>query len=217
MCRCDARTQFLALWLTRAGEQFYDRLTRGEAAVTDLTARFNISQPIVSQHLATLRSAGRVRERRQGRFVYYRVEAKGLRPLFDWISHYQAFWLERLERLQTLLNEVDVMTTQAGTKSISLGYDLPHPPEKVWRALTDPKLLTMWLMATDLQPRVGISFTFKSDPTPWWDGIVHCQVLELDLHKRLSYSWQSGPESSPLDTVVSWTLTPTSSGALGSR
>jgi DNA-binding transcriptional ArsR family regulator len=85
----------------------YERLTRGEAAVKDLTARFDISQPAVSQHLATLRRAGLVSERREGRLVYYRVEPSGLRPLIDWITHYQAFWLERLGQLQTLLNEVD--------------------------------------------------------------------------------------------------------------
>jgi DNA-binding transcriptional ArsR family regulator len=85
----------------------YERLTRGEAAVKDLKARFDISQPAVSQHLATLRKAGLVSERREGRFVYYRVESKGLRPLVDWIAHYQAFWHDRLGRLQTLLNEMD--------------------------------------------------------------------------------------------------------------
>jgi uncharacterized protein YndB with AHSA1/START domain len=104
------------------------------------------------------------------------------------------------------------MNAQAETKSISLEYDLPHPPEKVWRALTEPKLLADWLMTTDMRPVVGNSFTFKSDPTPWWDGIVHCEVLELKPHTRLSYTWRSGPESSGLDTVVTWTLTPTPSG-----
>ena len=84
-----------------------ERLTRGEAAVKDLTARFAISQPAVSQHLATLRAAGLVSERREGRLVYNRVDLKGLRPLVDWIAHYQAFWLERLDRLQKLLKEMD--------------------------------------------------------------------------------------------------------------
>ena len=85
----------------------FERLTRGEAAVKDLTARFDISQPAVSQHLATLRNAGLVSERRDGRLVYYRVEPNGLRPLIDWIAHYQAFWLERLDRLQALLEEME--------------------------------------------------------------------------------------------------------------
>ena len=75
------------------------------AAVKDLTARFDISQPAVSQHLATLRRARLVSERRDGRLVYYRVEPKGLRPLIDWIAHYQTFWLERFDRLQVLLKE----------------------------------------------------------------------------------------------------------------
>jgi DNA-binding transcriptional ArsR family regulator len=77
----------------------FQRLTRGEVAVKDLTAGFDISQPAVSQHLARLRSAGLVSERRDGRLVYYRVEPNGLRPLIDWIAHYQAFWPNRLDRL----------------------------------------------------------------------------------------------------------------------
>jgi DNA-binding transcriptional ArsR family regulator len=85
----------------------FERLTRGEAAVKDITARFDISQPAVSQHLATLRHAGLVSERRDGRLVFYRVDPNGLRPLIDWIAHYQAFWLERLGRLQALLKEMD--------------------------------------------------------------------------------------------------------------
>jgi DNA-binding transcriptional ArsR family regulator len=85
----------------------FERLTRGEAAVKDLTARFDISQPAVSQHLGALRRAGLVSERRDGRFVYYRVKPKGLRPLISWIAHYQAFWPKRLVRLEALLKEMD--------------------------------------------------------------------------------------------------------------
>lgn len=85
----------------------FERLTLGEAAVRDLTARFDISQPAVSQHLAVLRGARLVTERREGRLVYYRVEPKGLRPLVDWLQHYQAFWTDRMDRLQALLKEMD--------------------------------------------------------------------------------------------------------------
>ncbi len=67
-------------------------------------------------------------------------------------------------------------------------------------------------MNNDMRHLVGQGFTFKDKPMPWWDGIVHCEVPEIDLHKRLRYSWRSGPASSPLDTVVTWTLTPTPSG-----
>jgi DNA-binding transcriptional ArsR family regulator len=85
----------------------FERLTRGEMAVKDLTERFHVSQPAVSQHLAALRQAGLVSERRDGRFAYYRIEPKGLRPLVDWITHYQVFWLERLDKLEALLKEID--------------------------------------------------------------------------------------------------------------
>jgi len=104
------------------------------------------------------------------------------------------------------------MNAKAETHSLSMEYDLPHAPTKVWRALTDPKLLATWLMDNDMRPLVGQSFTFEQQPTPWWDGIVRCKVLESDPKKRLRYSWQSGPASSPLDTVVTWMLTPTPSG-----
>jgi DNA-binding transcriptional ArsR family regulator len=85
----------------------FESLTRGEAAVKDLTARFDISQPAVSQHLANLRDAGLVRGRREGRRVYYRVEPRGMKPLIDWITHYRAFWPDRVKRLERLLETMD--------------------------------------------------------------------------------------------------------------
>src|SRR3954451_8849874 len=85
----------------------FESLTRGEAAVKDLTARFDISQPAVSQHLATLKAAGLVSARREGRCVYYRVRSRGMKPLFDWIAHYRAFWTEHVERLERLLEKMD--------------------------------------------------------------------------------------------------------------
>jgi DNA-binding transcriptional ArsR family regulator len=85
----------------------FESLTRGETAVKDLTARFDISQPAVSQHLAALKDAGLVHGRREGRCVYYRVEPKGLKPLIDWIAHYRAFWTDRVGRLEKLLDTMD--------------------------------------------------------------------------------------------------------------
>ena len=84
-----------------------ESLTRGEAAVKDLTERFDISQPAVSQHLATLKDAGLVDGRREGRCVYYRVEPRGMKPLIDWIAHYRAFWTDRVDRLERLLEKMD--------------------------------------------------------------------------------------------------------------
>ena len=85
----------------------FESLTRGEAAVKDLTAQFEISQPAVSQHLAMLKDAGLVSGRREGRRVFYRVEPQGMKPLIDWIAHYRAFWPERVDRLRKLLDEMD--------------------------------------------------------------------------------------------------------------
>jgi DNA-binding transcriptional ArsR family regulator len=85
----------------------FEALTRGESAVKGLTARFDISQPAVSQHLAALKDAGLVNARREGRLVYYRVEPRGLQPLIDWIAHYRAFWTEHLGRLERLLEKMD--------------------------------------------------------------------------------------------------------------
>lgn len=85
----------------------FSSLTHGEAAVKDITAQFQISQPAVSQHLAALKNAGLVTGRREGRSVYYRVRPEGLKPLVDWIAHYRAFWTEHVARLEQLLDDMD--------------------------------------------------------------------------------------------------------------
>ncbi len=85
----------------------FEAITRGEVAVKALTARFDISQPAVSQHLATLKVAGLVDARREGRCVYYRVRPRGMKPVIDWILHYRAFWTERVDRLERLLEKMD--------------------------------------------------------------------------------------------------------------
>ena len=85
----------------------FESLTRGEAAVNELTARFDISQPAVSQHLAALKGAGLVNARRDGRRVYYRVRPRGMKPLIDWIAHYRVSWTEHVERLEQLLETMD--------------------------------------------------------------------------------------------------------------
>ena len=87
--------------------RIFESLTRGEAAVKDLTARFAISQPAVSQHLAALKDAGLVNNRREGRCVYYRVDPQGMKPLIDWIAHYRAFWTKHVGKLEQLLEEMD--------------------------------------------------------------------------------------------------------------
>jgi uncharacterized protein YndB with AHSA1/START domain len=100
-------------------------------------------------------------------------------------------------------------TARTQTETISFEFDLHHSPEKVWRALTDPVLLTEWLLpVVELTLEPGAAFTFKTQPYPGWDGIVNCRILEIEANRKLSYTW-----SVPfLDTVVTFTLTPTTTG-----
>jgi uncharacterized protein YndB with AHSA1/START domain len=78
----------------------------------------------------------------------------------------------------------------------------PHPPERVWRALTDRQALAAWLMENDFEPRLGHHFTFRTKPAPGFDGIVHCEVTELEPPRRLAYTWKGGK----IDTTVSFAL-----------
>ena len=107
------------------------------------------------------------------------------------------------------MNPVD-KTAPSQTETISFEFDLHHPPEKVWRALTDPVLLTEWLLpVAGLALEPGAAFTFKTQPYPGWDGIVNCRVLETEAQRKLSYTWVVGDM---LDTAVTFALTPTASG-----
>jgi len=95
------------------------------------------------------------------------------------------------------------------TESIAFDFDLPHPPEKVWRALTDPALLSEWLLpALNFKLETGNEFTFSAPPQPGWDGRVDCRLLEIEIHQKLSWSWVVGD----IDTILTFTLTPTASG-----
>ena len=99
------------------------------------------------------------------------------------------------------------MTT---TRSLVIERELPHPPEKVWRALTQGPLIKEWLMDNDFQPVVGHKFNFRSTPMPNWNGVIDCEVLVVEPNKKLSYSWGS----LGLGSVVVWTLVATSGGTL---
>ena len=106
------------------------------------------------------------------------------------------------------------MNIDVATESLRIEFDLPHTAEKIWRALTEPQLLAKWLMQTDMVAEEGHAFTFRMEPSEWWDGIVNCEVLEVEKNRKLRYTWQSGPASSPLDTIVTWTLQPHAGGTL---
>jgi uncharacterized protein YndB with AHSA1/START domain len=100
-------------------------------------------------------------------------------------------------------------TANSQTDSISFEFDLQHPPEKVWRALTDPALLAEWLLPVfDFRLDAGAAFMFKTQPYPGWDGSVNCRMLQVEPRKKLSYAWVAGD----IDTVVTFTLSPTAAG-----
>ncbi len=100
-------------------------------------------------------------------------------------------------------------TAPSQGEGISFDFDLRHSPEKVWRALTDPVLLSEWLLpVVGLALERGAAFTLKAPPQPGWDGTVSCRFVEIEPQRKLSYTWVVGG----LDTVVTFTLTPTSTG-----
>jgi uncharacterized protein YndB with AHSA1/START domain len=96
------------------------------------------------------------------------------------------------------------------TRSAVVEREFPHPPEKLWRALTQPHLIEEWLMKNDFKPVVGHSFNLRGD----WGGVLDCKVLEVEPHRTLSYTWDFKHEDVAfnLKSVVTFTLTPTSAG-----
>ena len=89
------------------------------------------------------------------------------------------------------------------TLSVVVEREIPHPPEKVWRALTQPQLIEQWLMKNDFKPVLNHRFKLSGD----W-GAADCQVLAIEPNKKLSYTWAA----MGLESVVIWTLTPSSTG-----
>jgi uncharacterized protein YndB with AHSA1/START domain len=100
------------------------------------------------------------------------------------------------------------MTDTAPTRTLAIDREVPHSPEKIWRALTEGRLIEEWLMKNDFKPIVGHRFSFRATPMPNWNGIVDCEVLVVEPNSRLSYSWAS----MGLESVVTWKLTPTKGG-----
>ena len=94
------------------------------------------------------------------------------------------------------------------TLSVVVERELPFPPEKLWRALTQPHLIEEWLMQNDFRPVLGHQFQLRRDPQPNWNGIIDCKVLAVEPNKSLSYAWGA----LGVDTVVTFTLTATATG-----
>ena|SRR5579871_3062759 len=95
------------------------------------------------------------------------------------------------------------MTKTETVRSVVVEREMPHPPQKLWRALTESSLIGEWLMKTDFQPVVGHRFNLRAD----W-GAVDCEVVAVELNQLLSYTWAAYG----LQSVVTWTLNPTPTG-----
>jgi uncharacterized protein YndB with AHSA1/START domain len=93
--------------------------------------------------------------------------------------------------------------TATETRSVTVEREIPYPPEKIWRALTQPHLIEEWLMKNDFKPVVGHRFDLRAD----W-GAVDCQVMAIAPNRALSYTWAAYG----LESIVTWTLTPTNTG-----
>lgn len=98
--------------------------------------------------------------------------------------------------------------------AIELDEFLPHPPAKVWRALTEPDLVAAWLMENDFEPVVGHRYTMRGTPVPavGFSGRVASEVLEIDPGRLLRISWRDAEAGNDLDSTVTWTLVPEGAG-----
>jgi len=101
-----------------------------------------------------------------------------------------------------------VSSPAESTRTVVVERVFPHPPEKLWRALTESPLLAQWLMKSDFKPVAGHRFQFRAEPAPNWSGTIDCEVLAVEPLKRLSYSWGA----LGVGSVVLWTLTPAEGG-----
>jgi len=104
------------------------------------------------------------------------------------------------------------------TQDIVVDAVFPHTPETIWKTLTTGDLIGRWMMPpTGFEPVEGKRFTFQTTPAGAWDGIIHCQVLEVKPNERFAYSWRGGHEEntgygSRLETVVTWILSKAEGG-----
>ena len=109
-------------------------------------------------------------------------------------------------------------TLKPQTRDIVVDELFPHAPETIWKVLTSGELIGRWMMApTGFAPVEGNRFTFQTTPAGAWDGVIHCQVLEVRPNERFVYDWKGGHESNngygaKLETIVTWTLSATANG-----
>jgi uncharacterized protein YndB with AHSA1/START domain len=158
----------------------------GEQTVGALTARAKISQPAVSKHLGVLKQAADRLDEADGRVLGEAV------------------------RSARRSSEKDGPMNTRETRSVVVEREIAHPPEKLWRALTQPHLIAEWLMQNDFSPVVGHHFKLRGE----WGGVLDCEVLEVEPNKTLAYTWNHAHDDPAfaLQSVVTFTLTPAGSG-----
>ena len=100
------------------------------------------------------------------------------------------------------------MTDTVVPESLVIEREMPHPPEKIWRALTEGPLIAEWLMSNDFLPVVGHRFSFRATPAPNWNGIIECEVVTVEPPAQLAYTWGT----LGMGSKVTWTLTPSNAG-----
>ena len=171
----------------------FERLCReGEKTVGALTAHAGVSQPVVSKHLGLLKQAGLVRDRHEGRQTHYSAQLGALAPLIDWTTQMAGFWEGPVRRPRRPAQENGPMTDPATeTRSVVVEREVAFPPEKIWRALTQPHLIEEWLMKNDFEPVAGHRFNLRREPQPDVSVVIDCEVLAVEPNRTLSYSWQA--------------------------
>lgn len=168
-----------------------------EIPLHELTAQFPMGRTGVSKHLSILKEAGLVLDRKVGRETRFRLNATPLGEVQDWVIFHSTVWSTKMFRLNQLLEEEENMGF-----TLSMDFQFTTSIEKAWSALTDSGKLAKWITENDFKPVPGYGFTFRHQPSEWWDGIVEGEVLAADEPNALSYVWASGGEKQ----TVTWTL-----------
>ena len=211
-----------------------DALLAGERTAGELAATFDMARPSVSEHLAALRDSGLVAERTSGRNRYYSVTAAPLGDLADWLTPYERFWRGRLTALGGVLDthgrrrptwegparmtdheaaqtsgwELPADGPADDATTVRVDQFFPHPPERVWRAITTPDLVARWMETTDFAAEVGHRFTVAGHrvEATGFSGTVAATVLAVEPPRLLRVSWGDAAVADGPTTTVTWVV-----------
>ena len=165
---------------------------------------FELSRPAVSEHLRVLRHAGLVREEPRGQQRFYHLEPLPLVEVEEWLHPFERFWRERMRDLQRVLDQEEGGDLMTEPGIVTCEQFLMHPPDAVWRALTEPDPLAKWWATGDVRPVVGHRFTV--DMGNW--GTQSSVVTAVDPGRLFAYTFGEGS----IDTTIAWRLAPEGKG-----